>query len=221
MTTVACVYWKGEFRGRENLYHEEYVAKLQRMVARNLPTPHKFVCLSNTEVPCERIPLKHDWPGYWSKIELFRPGLFEGRVLYLDLDVFVLKDLTPIVEFPSKFVMAAHPDKSRIKEGKHMVCKGRSAIMVWDAGFKNRLYSYFASGPESVMQWYWGDQDYIASAFNYVTTLPGYWAMKIRDCPDFTPTNGMIVAYSQMGKKYPGKNERAVRELPWAKKIWV
>ncbi|KKK78135.1 hypothetical protein LCGC14_2846620, partial [marine sediment metagenome] len=101
MITIACVYWKGKFRGREKLYSVRWVKRLRNMVSRNLPIPHRFVCLSNVEGPCERIPLLHNWPGYWSKIELFRPGIFEDRVLYLDLDLVVLESLIPLINYSS------------------------------------------------------------------------------------------------------------------------
>src|SRR4051812_39102361 len=83
--TVACVYRSG---GRQ--YSSRYVDVLQSMVARHLSLPHRFVCLTDvTDVGCERIPLETDWPGFYAKIELFRPGLFHGPVLYLDLDTVI------------------------------------------------------------------------------------------------------------------------------------
>ena len=70
-------------------------------VARLLPTlPAPVVCLSDVEVPCERIPLEHGWPGWWSKMELFRPDV-AGDFLYMDLDTIVrgpLDDLLALDE---------------------------------------------------------------------------------------------------------------------------
>ncbi len=40
------------------------------------------------------IRLRHDWPGWWSKLELFS-DLIDGDLLYLDLDTTVLGDLSP------------------------------------------------------------------------------------------------------------------------------
>ncbi len=83
--TVACVYRTGS-----RLYSRRYVATLRDMVGRNLNLPHRFVCLSDDpEVPCERIALVTDWPTYFAKIELYRPGLFAGPVLYFDLDTVI------------------------------------------------------------------------------------------------------------------------------------
>ncbi|MCC7347678.1 MAG: hypothetical protein IT538_09805 [Variibacter sp.] len=83
--TVACVYRSGG-----KVYSARYVHVLRDMVARNLSLPHRFVCLTDDPaVETERIPLVTDWPGYWSKLELYRPGLFGGPVLYVDLDTII------------------------------------------------------------------------------------------------------------------------------------
>ena len=59
--------------------------------------PRRFVCLSDVEVNCERIPLEHDWPGWWSKLALFERGLFDGSVLYLDLDTLIVGPLPDLL----------------------------------------------------------------------------------------------------------------------------
>ena len=105
---MACVYWKGKFRNREFVYTSEWVLRLQAMVRKWLPMEHTFVCLTNVEIPgCNVIPLQHHWPGWWSKLELFRPDLFgkEDRVLYLDLDVVVVASLEPLVNYPARFAI--------------------------------------------------------------------------------------------------------------------
>jgi hypothetical protein len=94
--TVACVWRTG------GVYdHHDYVGPLARAVKRNLALPHRFVCL--TDAPASRlppgvepVPLLHDWRRYWAKVELYRPGLFSGPVLYLDLDTVVCGDITEI-----------------------------------------------------------------------------------------------------------------------------
>jgi hypothetical protein len=193
------------------------------MVARNLPREHRFVCLSNTDVPCEKIPLEYNWPGYWSKLEIFRPGLFEGRVMFLDLDVLVLKDLTPVLEFDSAFAMSATTGQPKMKEGKRMLSQLSSSLMVWDAGVTDPLYNHFIEKPDYWMKYYFGDQDFIAGEAEVVDgadELPFAWAKKLRDCPSFFPTEEMIVAYCQLGAKFPGKNYKVMEVCPWAREIW-
>jgi hypothetical protein len=190
------------------------------MVARNLPLEHQFVCLTNTKVPVDSIPLKHNWPGYWSKIELFRPGIFTGRVLFLDLDVLVLDDLTTIVNYPSRFVMSATTGNPKMKEGKHILHIHSSSLMAWDAGAVDYLYTDFVKSPIKYMRYYFGDQDYISDMAKEADEYPLAWAKKLRDCPNFSPTKGMKVAYCMLGKNFPGKNDAVVKLLPWAKEVW-
>lgn len=97
MLTVLCVLRSG------GGYDAEWVRKLRDGVARNLTIPYRFVCLSDVEVPCERIPLEHDWPGWWSKIEIFRKWVITGPTLYLDLDTVITANLDKIANLSYDF----------------------------------------------------------------------------------------------------------------------
>jgi hypothetical protein len=89
MITVACVLRSG------GDYTAEDVERLRDGVAGNLTLPHRFVCLSDVPVPCERIPLTSGWPGWWSKMELFRPDI-AGGLLFFDLDTVIAGNLDAI-----------------------------------------------------------------------------------------------------------------------------
>jgi hypothetical protein len=93
MITVACVLKSG------GDYDAEYVERLKAGVDRHL-SGHRFVCLSDMEVPCERIPLRHDLPGWWAKLELF---YLPGPVLFFDLDTVIAGDLHEIAHYPHVF----------------------------------------------------------------------------------------------------------------------
>src|SRR6478609_2567748 len=88
MLTVACVLKSG------GIYDATWVERLRAGVKRHLPLEHRFVCLSDVDVPCERIPLEYNWPGWWSKLEAFR---LPGPVIYFDLDTAIVGDLSEIV----------------------------------------------------------------------------------------------------------------------------
>lgn len=94
--TFACVLRSG------GVYTADWVLRLQRQIHAYL-RPDRFVCLTDMDVPCEKIPLAHDWPGWWSKMELHRPGLFDGLVFYLDLDTVVIGDIRELKEYPGRF----------------------------------------------------------------------------------------------------------------------
>lgn len=108
MLTVACVLKSG------GIYDAQWVAGLKAGVAKHLPVEHRFVCLSDVDVPCERIPLEHDWPGWWSKIEVLR---LPGPVLYFDLDTAIVGDLGDISAVANRVPFAALRDFYRLGDG--------------------------------------------------------------------------------------------------------
>jgi len=72
-----------------------HVQALKRQIDEHL-AQHEFVCLSDVPVPgVECIPLNYDWPGWWSKLELFRPDL-RGTILFFDLDTVIVGPLEQI-----------------------------------------------------------------------------------------------------------------------------
>lgn len=94
MAIIACVLKSG------GDYTAEHVLTLKAMCRRVMPTMGAFVCLTDLRIPnVHTIPLMKGWPGWWSKIELFRPGVFGDQecVMYLDLDTVILEKfaLTP------------------------------------------------------------------------------------------------------------------------------
>jgi alpha-N-acetylglucosamine transferase len=90
---VVCVLRQGGKVG----YDASWVRKLQDAVSRNLTLPHKFICLSDCEVSCERIPLDTEGDGFWAKMQLFKPVQFEGPVLYIDLDTVICSNIDDII----------------------------------------------------------------------------------------------------------------------------
>jgi hypothetical protein len=132
--TVAVVN-HGNYLGRG----KQYVETMRAMVARNLTRPHQFVCLEDVGT----------YGGWWAKIELFRPGRFSGRVLYLDLDSVVVGPLDELVE--SKGIVDLldwgwrHPT----------LC---SSVMVWDGDEHAAVFERFT---QAVPREFRGDQDWI------------------------------------------------------------
>ncbi len=132
MITVACVEW-----GNYLLRGTEYVMKLRSMVARHLSLPHRFVCLSDDPVGrpgVQRIALTPGREGWWNKVELFRPGLFTGRVLALDLDTVIVGSLDELV--------ATKGTVHLTDWGWEKNCYG-NAIMVWDAGEHEEVWTRY------------------------------------------------------------------------------
>lgn len=133
MLTVACVLKSG------GIYDATWVARLQAGVARHLPIEHRFVCLSDVDVPCERVALERGWPGWWSKIELFK---LPGPVLYFDLDTAIVGDLTDVAGVSAANATTVLQDFYRLGAGIG------SGVMAWnDLDLCAGLYERFAADP--------------------------------------------------------------------------
>ena len=165
---VICVKW-----GR--LYGPEWVWRLKSGIDRHLPG-HEFVCM--TDVPVEGIECvatADDLPGWWSKIGLFRPGLFPGNNLYLDLDVVITGSLRPLVDLLSqdatklwalddfsysllKPKQGIGPDTKRLLGGDGTI---NSSVMLWNG---DHCFKAWADFDPAVMQELHGDQNWITRA---------------------------------------------------------
>lgn len=135
-------------------YRPEHVQWLARQFQRFAPG-HDFACLSDVKIPGTRtIPLRYDWPGWWSKMELFREDF--GPVVYVDLDVVVVGDMTGILDYPHRFTSWCAPGRG------HRV---QSSVMAW-SGYRPDLFETFLSRPQHWMTICttprcWGDQGFI------------------------------------------------------------
>jgi hypothetical protein len=140
MINVVCVLREGGKVG----YDASWVRKLQDAVARNLTLPYKFICLSDCEVPCDRIPLESTGDGFWAKLQLFKPDFFTGPVLYIDLDTVICQNIDDIIIKiqNEKFAMWYEGDK-----GIHS-----SALMWWNGDY-SYLWDLYLSKDIS----YWKD----------------------------------------------------------------
>jgi len=163
--TVACVLKSG------GIYDATWVERLRAGVARHLPLPHRFVCLSDVDVPCERIPLQHDWPGWWSKVELFK---LEGPVLYFDLDTAIVGNIRGIAAAAADSAFVVLLDFYRPP------CVG-SGVMGWGSDAR-WLYERFAGAPARHMALHGGagDQAFIEASFPVGWTWRRWQLM----CPD-------------------------------------
>lgn len=81
-----------------------HVQMMQRQVEKYSPADTEFVCLSDCDIQGVRtIPLEHNWPGWWSKLELFDPRLGLGTFTYTDLDNVILGPLDLILNVPTGY----------------------------------------------------------------------------------------------------------------------
>ena len=84
MVKVVCLNWR-DYLGMG----DRYVANLRGMVRRNLTLPYEFLCVTERDVPDGRT-------GWWNKLSLLE--LFDGEVLFFDLDVVITQNIDCLVE---------------------------------------------------------------------------------------------------------------------------
>lgn len=197
--TVACVLRSG------GAYRPEHVHGLKAQVSHWLPG-ERFVCLSDMKVDCERVPLEAGWPGWWSKIELFRH--FKGRTLYLDLDTVLIGDPEPLMT--GEFLMC------RNWVYPHLLT---SAVMAWDGDYSH-IADEFEPVAERVIAEYvtcerWGDQAWIAERAGEPRTFPDgsilsyRFSLKERLPP---PPDALVVAFNGTHLPWDGP--------AWARRWW-
>lgn len=191
MLTVACVL-KG---GGE--YKPDHVARLRDGVAEHLTIPHEFVCMSDVPVPCRRLFIQHGWPKWWSKLELFRAELFDGPVLYIDLDSLIVGSLDGLALGHTFTVLRnfwAPAGSRRIGSG----------LMAWNADLSH-IYRQFVCAPKGYMdagvtKENLGDQGFIEQysrvPFDYWQDKhPGKVVSYRRDCLRGVPPESSVVCF--------------------------
>lgn len=137
------------------------VIRLIDRIGRHMPDllcgPRMIICLTDFEVAdfenCNAdltlFRLQHDWPGWWSKIELFRPGLFQAgdRVLYLDLDT------VPVGNFSELWDKMDETDGTitLLRDFYNPTGFPASGVMAWRGGDYELIYKAFTDRPKHLM----------------------------------------------------------------------
>lgn len=132
-------------------YQIEHVVALARGLQGNVPSGTGFVCL--TDKPCtvrracrdagveiEARMLVHDWPLWWSKIEMF---LVDGPALYLDLDTIVVGDLARMLAF----IEGVAPGRLLMLQNFYD-WKWGSGVMGWSGGVQWLYDEFVAQHPQ-------------------------------------------------------------------------
>jgi hypothetical protein len=213
MINVVCVLRQGGVVG----YDASWVEKLQNTVARNLTLPYKFICLSDCDVPCERIPLETAGDGFWAKMQLFKPGIFTGPVLYIDLDTVICQNIDEIVINVSReqFVMWVEPDKQI-----------HSSAMMWWQGDYSNLWDLYKS--KNISHWkekyakppLYGDQALISENVKhtlFVDHVPAEWFHVVKKHDDSLDLSKVKILHFRKAHTKPS----TLPNHPLVKKHWI
>lgn len=161
------------------IYTPKHVEALQRQIDTWLPGNETF-CLTDVKgMDANTVPLKFGFPGWWSKIEVFRPGL-KGDLLYIDLDTLIIGPLDDIANVGRLAILRDfYRDGDRRPEGL------QSSIMYLPEADRAEVWEAFMRNPAAAMDACarGGDQQF----------LERFWMQRAARWQDLLP--GQIVSY--------------------------
>lgn len=218
-------------------YDEEYVLKLRRGVARNLTLDHRFYCLTpmvkrnhclhsarihDAENMIQWEPLKHYWPGWWSKVEAFDPRFKNcERIILMDLDMVVTGSLDEMFSYDGDVCVTKDfgwEKNPKLNWPSQTLMSFKSGAMrkVWDAfmenpkkwmeeGDRNRA-PYF--GDAVLWKAFDGEPDY------YQDLYPGQAVSNRIHCSSGLPKNARLVSFH-------GKPKMRNISINWVSRNWI
>lgn len=197
MINVVCVLKTAS----SSIYNEEWVYKLERAISRNLSLPYNFVCLSDVPLKCNYILLEDNNSGWWNKIQLFKPGIFDSETIYFDLDVVITKPLDALI-------LNLQQSKNQFFMCKEPADVSNSSIMYWKTSV-DKLYHTYIQSPEVFHKKYsrlplYGDQGFISEHIEHSFIedfLPAnYIAWTSSSSLNYTDDTGIIIFTSIKSK---------------------
>lgn len=205
MRIVTVLKTGGDFR-------VEHVEALREQVRRHAPDV-AFTCL--TDCPTAQTiegagRLRHGWPGWWSKLEIFA---LRGPCIYMDLDTMVVGNLSRLFEIARSNVFTVLRDFN-----PHQRVMG-SGLMAWQDNVSG-LYELFKDGAEAYIaenkspRWF-GDQGFIEAASDAFMPPRTYWQ-------DEAP--GYVVSFKKHCAAGVPEGARVVcfhgKPRPWESRLW-
>jgi len=196
-------------------YGPEYPNRLAAMVKRHMTEPYEFICLTDNgkDLNCDWSPIKEKYPGWWSKMLLFKPHpVVKGRrVLFLDLDTLIIGPLKELTLYNGPFCILR--DFYR-PEGYG------SAVMSISAGYGGHIWESFIKDPAYWISMKGGDQDCIKRNVNnadlWQDRYPGKVVSYKVDCQSGPPPGASVVCFH--GVPRPAD---VVDMVGWVKEAWT
>jgi hypothetical protein len=157
-----------------NLYDWIYVERLYNMLKANCS---REIILHVFTEPSRAVPapfVKHnltEWPGisgpkksWWYKMQMFDPRHKLGRILYLDLDTVITRNIDCIWDLNEQYFWV-------IRDFKHLwrpTWNGiNSSVMIWDTQEFSWIWDNFNSkNINATVKLFHGDQDYLNSVLS-------------------------------------------------------
>lgn len=127
--------------------------------------------------------------GWWAKLAMFQPGLFQGRCLYLDLDTIIVGNLDHMASYDGPFAGLSdfyHPEKFA------------SGVMMWEAGEADHIWTNWEKAGRPMFHPR-GDGGWIESmmpaAQRIQTLFPSQIVSFKGHCANGVPENARLVCF--------------------------
>jgi hypothetical protein len=191
------------------VYTKEYVLKLREGFSKYC-YELDFLCLSDDATLQKEnwvIPLKYNWSGWWSKIELFRPDI-KSDILYVDLDTLIVADCSELIsvckQTENPIMLSDFYRKKKLASGV-MWIPNKHKKDVWDKWITNpskniKQYSKKNLSSKEKRLIGYGDGGFISSVYynlseRFDVLLPQKIVSYKSHCRYKTPSNCCIICY--------------------------
>lgn len=206
--TVCCVKTKPNYD-----YH--WVNRLYLAVKRNLTIPHRFVCFTDytggLKCPAAGFPRFLDGSGWWAKLSLFRPGLFDGLVLYLDLDSLIVGNLDFVKEYTGSFALLRDFYRPHGYGSGAMLFRGDHSH-IWTEWLRQKC-------PTEISTETWGDQAWMEKELPEADLLQDLWPGRFvsykEDCQEGCPEGASVVCFHGEPKNHQFSDDH------WVTRTWL
>ena len=228
MLTVVTYLWKDEKRNeRGYVCGAEHVPILQAMVRRNLTVPHRFVCVTDENIPgVETFPLDyrtHIKGTVYLRLMQHDPEIGKKlgtRILSLDLDMVVTGSLDKLVRRTEDFIIWKNPNFPAPSRSYF-----QSSVQLFTPGSRPELHKDFNKRQTPIwVNWRFGgaEQAWIAERLSWKDTavftdadgVYGLGRLRGAGVYENLPENACLV--STPGARAPWQPS-VQRDFPWIK----
>lgn len=181
--------------GHRQEYEVKHVQALARQVEQYAPNA-SFECLSNVAVPgveCRK--LRHGWPGWWSKLELFDQEV-PGDFLFMDLDTVITGPLDDILAVKKLTLL-----RDFYRDGVKLKAGLGGGLMYLPADQRRDVWDFWIEHPQSRMREYpRGDQFlfekfFLGSAARWQDVVPGQVVSYKVHCKNGVPPDARVICF--------------------------
>jgi hypothetical protein len=155
-------------------YDWTYVDRLYNMLNRHLPGGIRMHVYTEAHRPVPDHMIKHvltEWPGisgprrsWWYKLQLFNPDHHSGNLLYLDLDMVLIRSIDWVRDLDPAQFWAVRDFKYLQRSQLTTI---NSSMMWFNVNAYSHVWQQFATGDiEHTSRRYPGDQDYLAQVID-------------------------------------------------------